>query len=228
MKAKLLLLLGPSGVGKSTLIRALEKLDEHFTYIRPYITRPLRDGEIDKICIGRKRFMEMRRKGMFLAVNEIYGSWYGTPLEATTEMLRHNRYPVLDWPLSRVSIMERKFGERLHRVYLEPPSLEDLRLRLADGRDRTHSRFHAAVRELNAVWRGHHHSHIDQRVVNGAGNQARTAAIIYRSFVRAIDCTQCCDCEEQTINLNIHAVCCLVGGETQRSQTIRRNPRDLQ
>ena len=42
---KFLLLLGVSGVGKSTIIRKLLAMDERFVYISPYITRQLREGE---------------------------------------------------------------------------------------------------------------------------------------------------------------------------------------
>ncbi|MBU4010588.1 MAG: guanylate kinase, partial [Proteobacteria bacterium] len=63
MLSKFLLLLGVSGVGKSTLIRELKRLDERFIYISPYMTRPLREGESDKIEVSNEEMDLMISKG---------------------------------------------------------------------------------------------------------------------------------------------------------------------
>ncbi|HBD04983.1 TPA: hypothetical protein DCZ32_00830, partial [Candidatus Uhrbacteria bacterium] len=57
--SKLLLLLGPSGVGKSAIIDELSKLDSRFVYISPYMTRPLRQGERNKIAVSDEQMDEM-------------------------------------------------------------------------------------------------------------------------------------------------------------------------
>jgi len=69
MLTKFLLLLGVSGVGKSTIIEALRKIDNRFVYISPYITRMLRDGEKDKIFVADSAMDETNKRGEFLVVN---------------------------------------------------------------------------------------------------------------------------------------------------------------
>src|SRR5947209_6820937 len=77
------LLLGSSSVGKSTIIRGLD--NNFFTYISPYITRPLREEERDKIAIGDDEFDSLAQDGMFVYINHLYGVRYGTPLVTIQE-----------------------------------------------------------------------------------------------------------------------------------------------
>ena len=66
--SKFLLLLGPSGVGKSAIIDELSKLDSRFVYISPYMTRPLRVGERNKVAISDKQMDKMWARGELLSV----------------------------------------------------------------------------------------------------------------------------------------------------------------
>lgn len=75
---KFLLLLGPSGTGKSTIIRELRQMDERFIYISPYITRPLRENETDKVHISDQEMDLRKENGEFLTINNLYGIRYAT------------------------------------------------------------------------------------------------------------------------------------------------------
>ncbi len=148
--SKFLLLLGPSGVGKSAIIERLISMDSKFVYISPYMTRQLRTGETNKIPVSDERMDEMEKDGDLLAVNVLFGNIrYGTPRLPIEEALRSGAYPILDWPIERISIMTEAFAKRLFIVYVLPPSLEILRKRLElDGRDLSGARLEAAKREL--------------------------------------------------------------------------------
>jgi len=66
--SKFLLVLGVSGAGKSVIIRELLKLDSRFRYISPFVTRPLRAGEIDKVHMDEAEMLERYKRGEFVVV----------------------------------------------------------------------------------------------------------------------------------------------------------------
>jgi guanylate kinase len=148
--SKFLLLLGPSGVGKSAIIDELLKLDAKFVYISPYMTRSLRPGEKNKIPISEEQMNEMERRGEFLVVNTLFGGIrYGTPSLPIIQAFGAGDYPILDWPVDRLLVMRQTFPEQLFTVYISPPSIHVLRERLAkDGRDVDGTRLASAEKEL--------------------------------------------------------------------------------
>src|SRR2546430_9091262 len=116
------LLLGPSSVGKSTIICGLD--NALFTYISPYITRPLREEERDKIVIGDDEFNSLAQDGMFIYINHLYGVRYGTPLMPIQETLAQGRIPILDFPLQQVSVLQRPEEYDLLNVYVFPETMQ--------------------------------------------------------------------------------------------------------
>lgn len=145
---KFLLILGPSGTGKSTVIRILRQLDSRFCYISPYITRKLREGETDKIFMHEAKLRQREEANEFLVVNYNYGFYYATPRAAILSAFANNHFPILDWPIERLPVMRQAFPGRLFVVYLRPPSLEVLAERLSwDGRDLNGNRYQEAAKE---------------------------------------------------------------------------------
>ena len=184
---KFLLLLGPSGTGKSTIIHELKRLDNRFVYVSPYITRQLREGEQDKISISNATMDEMDRKGEFLVINNLYGIRYATPKTPIVEAIQQNRFPVLDWPISKLNVMTNAFSRNLLSVYVEPPSLGELQERLSrDGRDLDGHRFNEATSELSKLWEGEFEGQYDLRVVNKSGEVDRISQKIYSKYVESI------------------------------------------
>ena len=184
---KFLLLLGVSGVGKSTLIRELIGLDSRFTYISPYTTRELRDGEADKIHVTKDQLEAMIERGEILTVNELYGIRYATPRKPIDDAFLKGHFPLLDWPIKKLEVMERAFPHRLCRVYLEPPSITELQRRLGnDNRDANGKRLLAAISELEEVSGGFLDGHFDIRIKNVDGQALMVAKQIYRHYHSAI------------------------------------------
>lgn len=186
MHSKLLLLLGPSGVGKTTIISKLRSLEDRFDYISPYITRTLRPGESDKIAVSKIEFRKMEAEGRFLAVNELYGTYYGTPRHLITTSFAAGRFPVLDWPVQQLSIMQKEFGDRMLSVYVEPPDVDELARRLNDGRDKEGARLKSALVELELLRNGVWQSSIDLRVVSCVGQQGEIARRIYDVYLSKV------------------------------------------
>ena len=184
--AKLLVLLGPSGTGKSSMIGKLKSFDRRYSYISPYVTRPLRAGEVDKMTISREELLSLQRNEGLLAVNEVYGALYGTPRDPIELAFREGIFPVLDWPIDRLDILEQAFPGRLYRVYIEPPSTGVLWRHLQDGRDPNEERFRTALAELAAIRRGVYERAIDLRIVNPENCLDSTARRIHAHYLVAV------------------------------------------
>ncbi len=180
---KFLLLLGVSGAGKSTIIQQLKKLDSRIVYITPYTTRALRPQESDKISISTQEMEQLEQQGQLLAINRLYGIVYGTPLEPIETALRNGQIPVLDWPISKLEIIQKKFGKNLFCVYIAPPNLKVLQARLtADGRDKNGRRFLQAQEELDLLEQGVFANHIDMQIINQEGKVKFYAQEILKIF----------------------------------------------
>ncbi len=185
MQTKFLLLLGPSGVGKTSLIQRLRQLDDRFVYISPYVTRKLRKGETDKVSVSKKKLDKLVHDGKILVVNHLYGVRYATPCEPIEQAFEAEKFPLLDWPVHRLDVMEQHFPGRLFKVYVEADP-ETLRQRLAaDRRDPTQSRLTAGLAELERLARSEYDLLIDYRIVNSAGAVDAIAQTIYEQYPKA-------------------------------------------
>jgi guanylate kinase len=129
----LAVLSGPSGSGKSTICKALQE-DPRVELSISATTRPPRAGEKD----GREywfhskaEFEAMRGRGEFVEWAEVYGNFYGTPrlpLEAASR--RRDRLMLLDIDVQGAAQLRKLKVEALY-LFVAPPSIEELRRRLA-------------------------------------------------------------------------------------------------
>lgn len=185
---KFLLLLGPSAVGKSSIIRSLRETDQRYVYISPYITRPLREAERDKVSVSDSVMDEMAARGDFLKINQIYGIRYATPLRPIQEAFNGGMFPVLDWPVNEIEVMAQAFGnDRLLKVYVFPPSMEELKRRVEqDGRDVDGSRFKAAIEEIRQFQGGTFDSVIDFKIESTPGYLKAITMSIHGKYLESV------------------------------------------
>lgn len=119
---------GPSGVGKDTLIKRLLELDPNLRYSISYTTRTPRPGERDGVnyfFVSRERFEELIGQGFFLEHATYGGYLYGTPA-APVEESRHAGHDIL-------LKIEVQGGEQVRKrardgifIFIAPPSKEEL------------------------------------------------------------------------------------------------------
>jgi guanylate kinase len=123
---------GPSGSGKSSLIRELLMSDPHLIFSTSLTTRVLRGNEKngkDYHSTTREHFMELVAKKMMLEWAEVHGHLYGTPLAELARAGASNKDLVLDIDIQGAEqVRQKPIGA--HFVYVLPPSRQALEERL--------------------------------------------------------------------------------------------------
>lgn len=127
----LLVLSGPSGVGKTTIARRLTERPE-FVKITTCTTRAPRGAEVDGRdyhFLSRDQFQERARQGRFLEYAEVHGEFYGTPKDAIESELKAGRNVLLDIDVQGAHSIRRSGFPNL-LLFIAPPSWEELRKRI--------------------------------------------------------------------------------------------------
>lgn len=129
----LLVLSGPSGVGKGTVCRALrEEEDNGLQYSVSCTTRKPREGEVEGIHYffkTREQFEDMIRHDELLEYAEFVGNYYGTPVDWVRQTLDEGQDVILEIEVQGAMQVKRRFPEAVF-LFLAPPSLQELRNRL--------------------------------------------------------------------------------------------------
>lgn len=132
----LLVVSGPSGVGKSSVVHALtERMDFHFSV--SWTTREQRPGErdgVDYVFVDRQRFLDNIASGGFLEWAEYSGHMYGTPRDAVLAHLDAGNHVLLDIENDGAGQVKAAYPDAL-MVFILPPSLGELERRLRDRGD---------------------------------------------------------------------------------------------
>ena len=132
MSGRLLVLSGPSGVGKSSVVSYLREHHPEVVFSVSVTTRRPRPGEIDGVhylFIGRDEFDRMVAAGQLLEWAEFSGNLYGTPAAPVREHLDAGRDVIVEIELQGARQVRRSAPEAL-QVFLAPPSWDVLVERL--------------------------------------------------------------------------------------------------
>lgn len=165
-QGRLIVLSGPSGVGKDTVLRTLFELDPHLRYSVSYTTRPPRPGEVDGVSysfVDVPGFEAMVERGELLEWARVHGNLYGTSLRRVRDHLERGEDVVLKIDVQGAAQLRGRVPEAIF-IFLLPPSLEELRERLrareSESDESLAQRDADAVRELAEAGR------YDHQVVN--------------------------------------------------------------
>ncbi|HEY5035068.1 MAG TPA: guanylate kinase [Candidatus Dormibacteraeota bacterium] len=133
----LVVISGPSGVGKDTLIERLRERDPSLRYSISYTTRKPRPGEADGVnyfFVSRQRFEELIAQGFFLEYATYNGNYYGTPAAAVEEARAAAHDILLKIEVQGAALVRKRAPDGLF-IFIAPPSKEELvrRQQLREG-----------------------------------------------------------------------------------------------
>ncbi len=132
-KGLLVVLSGPSGVGKGTVRKELFKMPEqNFVYSVSMTTRSKRPGEIDGkdyFFVTREEFEQKIKENKFLEYAEFIGNYYGTPKDEVDKQLSAGKEVILEIDVEGASQVRAQMKEAVF-IFLVPPSREALYNRL--------------------------------------------------------------------------------------------------
>ena len=151
-KGMLLVISGPSGTGKGTLIERLMKEDPTLVFSVSATTRAPRPGEIDGVhyhFVTNERYDELVAENAFVEYANVHGNRYGTLRSEVYERLERGENVVLDIDVQGALNVIASEMEKVS-IFILPPSMQELRSRLTGRGTETEE---AVERRLhNAVW----------------------------------------------------------------------------
>jgi guanylate kinase len=163
---KLIVLTGPSGVGKGTLVRSLLARHPELYLSISATTREPRPGEVDGkdyYFVDRQEFETMLQSGQLLEWAEYANNYYGTPSAKIQENIEQGKIVILEIELVGARTIKKSFPDAL-RIFILPPSVPELERRLRersqDSETAIDNRLERALEEIAAA------SEFDRRIVN--------------------------------------------------------------
>lgn len=133
-KAKLIVISGPSGVGKGTIIKNLLKSEKHKLAIS-MTTRPIREGEkhgVHYYFVTKNEFIENIKNNNFIEYAEVYkGIYYGTLKSEVERTLKNNINVILEIDIEGALNIKKIYKDAI-LIFIEPPSIEELEKRLRE------------------------------------------------------------------------------------------------
>jgi guanylate kinase len=173
VRGRLIVVSGPSGAGKDTLIRAALDAIPELALIASATTREPREGEVDgrdHVFLSREQFERWIDEDRLLEWAEYSGNLYGTPKESVEELLQKGRSVILRIELQGARQIKERRPDAV-MVFVRAPSLEETRRRLESRATETsesvENRMATALKEIAA------RDEFDYEVVNGEYEQAR-------------------------------------------------------
>lgn len=157
-KGLLIVLSGPSGVGKGTVRKAIfSQPNTAFEYSISMTTRVPREGEVDGVDYffkTRGEFEELIQQDKLLEYAEFVGNYYGTPVDYVKETLERGKDVFLEIEVQGARQVREKFPEGLF-IFLMPPSLTELKNRITtrgtESEDVINDRMSVAKNEIEMM-----------------------------------------------------------------------------
>ncbi|MFH1853507.1 MAG: guanylate kinase [Candidatus Neomarinimicrobiota bacterium] len=123
----------PSGAGKTTLCRELQRRQPELLFSLSCTTRPRRSIETDGVdysFISEEKFNAMVAADEFAEHEEVHGYQYGTPKKILDETIAGNQRMLFEVDVKGAMSIKRLYPERTISIFILPPDVETLRERL--------------------------------------------------------------------------------------------------
>ena len=174
----LVVLSGPSGVGKDAALAELRKLDRSWHFVVTATTRKIRSGEVhgtDYIFLDEPTFLEMKERDEFVESAQVYGNWYGVPKSQITSALEQGKDVILKIDVQGAATVK-KIAPNALFIFMVPGTFEELRERLSQRMTESKAdielRLKAAANELDQG------KDFDRQIVNSEDNLGQAVAEI--------------------------------------------------
>jgi guanylate kinase len=178
---------GPSGVGKDAALKRMRELNYPFYFLVTNTTRPKRPEEVeggDYHFISQEQFAKMEQHGEFLEHAVVYGYDYGNSRREVKQALARGQDVIMRIDVQGAATIKRLVPDAVF-IFLLPPSIEKLEARLRKRRTEPEEylriRLHAARLEMNEF------DKFDYVIVNEDDALDDTAELIY-AIIRAEKC----------------------------------------
>lgn len=173
---KIIVISGPSGVGKTTLYKQiLELFSEMIGFSISATTRPMRNSEIcgkDYYFLSEERFHKLIQEKAFVEWEQVHGKYYGTLKTELNRIRKEGKHCLLDLDVKGGINIKEIFGAQAFLIFIAPPSIEELekRLKLRGSNDEQSIQY----RLSNAREEIHKQNHYDYVLVNNDINESLT------------------------------------------------------
>lgn len=171
----LIVISGPSGVGKDTVLEKMRERNPSLYYTVTVTTRAIRPGEtqgIDYIFISRDAFIKKIENKELLEWAQVYGNYYGIPRDQVEQALSQQRDVVVKIDIQGAATIKRLLPEAMF-IMIAPPSMEELEQRLKQRKTETPKdlqlRIDTARKEMESMYlfdyvTVNHHDRIEEVV----------------------------------------------------------------
>lgn len=183
----LVIVSGPSGVGKDAALKRMRELDYPFYFLVTITTRPKRAEEVEGVdyhFVTKEQFEVMEQHSEFLERAVVYGYDYGNSRREVREALARGQDVIMRIDVQGAATLKRLVPDAVF-IFMLPPSIEKLEARLRKRRTEPEEylriRLHAARLEMNEV------DKFDYAIVNEDDALDETADLIY-AIIRAEKC----------------------------------------
>ena len=187
-KGKVVIVSGPSGVGKSTICKEVVKRFDNIYLSVSVTTRPKSEAEVDGQdywFISEQEFQERIDKDLLLEHAEVFGHLYGTPRDKVEEAVREGKNVILEIDVQGAKQAQAIFPEAV-MIFILPPTEKDLVKRIDNrGRDiaeAAEKRLNGASGEIAAAWQYYKHMVINEdlqqavdeciQIINDSGSES--------------------------------------------------------
>ena len=153
-KGRLLIVSGPSGSGKDTILKKVFERMPEIKFSISSITRPMREGEVEGEkynFVSREYFEEMIKNDALLEYNTYVGNYYGTPKAPVMEVIKNGGEIIIEVDVNGQRNIKNTVDSALS-IFIMPPSFEVLKNRLSgrgtDSEEVIAQRMQAALDEI--------------------------------------------------------------------------------